>query len=288
MHQDKIEAFERTVADDYANIAGIVVLKDGAARYAKAFHGYAAEDAVHVASVTKSVVSALIGIAIDKGYIDSVRQQVLHFFPRYAVPAGEETIRRVTIENLLTMTAPYKYETEPYEAFFASENWVHAALDLLGGAAHTGAFQYSPIIGAHILSGILAEATGRPVLDFAVEHLFSPLGIDVAENVAFRDAQEQLAWYAKDRHAGSWVVDPQGINTASWGLCLTPMDMAKIGQLYLSGGVWAGKQVLSPAWIGESVKAQAGGRSLTWHTATCGGYWTPARRCTRRWATAAT
>lgn len=152
------------------------------------------------------------------------------------------------------MTAPYKCKVEPYEEFFASDNWVNTALDLLGGERHTGEFVYSPIIGTHILSGILVKATGQPVLDFATENLFSPLRIHVTHNVVFHNKEEQLAFYEKDKHTSGWVVDPQGINTASWGITLTTADMGKIGQLYLNSGVWNGKQIISAWWVDESTK----------------------------------
>lgn len=245
MNPDRIKALEATVESGYGNTAGIVVLKDGQKAYEGAFGGYTAGQALHVYSVTKSVFSALIGIAIGKGLIQGVEQPVLDFFPDVPAVPG-----KITLKNLLTMTAPYKYDQEPYEAFFTSGDWVRFALDSLGGP-HTGAFRYSPIVGAHILSGILAKAAGRPILDFAREHLFTPLGIDVPRNVVLRDEAEHLAFGAS-KNARGWVVDPQGLNTASWGLCLTPMDMARLGQLYLNGGAWEGKQLIPAAWVKES------------------------------------
>lgn len=80
--------------------------------------------------MTKSVFSALIGIAIDKGYIKYADQKVLDFFPYYNIKPGEKTIQDITIRNLLTMTAPYKYKTESYEKFFTSQNPIQDALDL--------------------------------------------------------------------------------------------------------------------------------------------------------------
>lgn len=254
MNQEKIKELETAINSEYSNIAGIIIQKNGIKLYESYFNGCTYDNAIHVYSVTKSVFSALIGIAIDKGHIKSVDQRVLDFFPDYAVKTGEKTIQGVTIKNLLTMTAPYKYKSEPYEEFFASGNWVKAALDLLGGEEHTGEFKYSAVIGTHILSGILVKATGQPVLDFATENLFSPLGINVTHNVVLRNKEEQMAFYMKDKHTSGWVVDPQGINTASWGLTLTPGDMAKIGQLYLNDGIWESKQIIPAKWIEISTK----------------------------------
>ncbi len=262
MNQEKIKELEKTINIDYQNITGLIIQKNGVKLYENYFNGYDATNAVHVYSVTKSIISALIGIAIDQGYIKSVDQKVLDFFPDYTVQTGEKTIQSITIKNLLTMTAPFKYESEPYEEFFASENWINTALDLLGGE-YTGEFMYSPIIGAHILSGILAKATGQLILEYAQEHLFLPLGINVPHNVVLRTKEEHMA-AMNDKNTYGWAVDPQGLNTASWGLFLIPEDMVKIGQLYLNDGIWEGKQIISTKWIDESTKVHIDWNGLSY------------------------
>ncbi|MBJ6362339.1 serine hydrolase domain-containing protein [Paenibacillus sp. GCM10012307] len=247
-----ITDFENLIKTDYGNIAGIVVMQGGERVYEGYFDGYTADDTIHIASVTKSVVSALIGIAIDKGYIESVDQKVLDFFPDYTVKRGEKTIMNVTIKNILTMTAPYKYKSEPYTKVYASDDWTKAALDLLGGKSGLGGFKYSTI-GMQILSGILTNATGQSARDFATENLFEPLGIKAPHNASVHCKEEYFA-FLKDKYVRGWVVDSKGTNTAGWGLTLTTRDMAKIGQLYLNGGYWNGKQFLSSKWIEESTK----------------------------------
>jgi len=270
MNREKMKELESLIGREYGNISGLVALKGGDKLYEGYFNGYSGGNALHVYSVTKSVFSGLIGIAVDEGRIESVDQRVLDFFPDYAVPKGEETIRRVTIKNLLTMTAPYKYETEPYEEFFGSLNPIQRALDLLGGDKPIGEFNYSAIGGTHILSGILAKATGRSALDFAAERLFSPLGIEVPRSVTLRSKEEHLA-FMSDKNSSGWVVDPQGFNTASWGLFLRPVDMAKIGQLYLNGGKWGGEQIVSARWIEESTREQS--RCAQWGNLAYGYLW---------------
>lgn len=253
MNQIRINEIETAINRDYGNIAGMIVQKNGTKVYEKYFNGYTADNAVHVYSVTKSVLSALIGIAIDQGYIGSLDQKVLAFFPDYQVKDGEKTIQKITLKHLMTMTAPYKYETEPYELFFISQNPIQDALDLLGGNGIIGEFNYSAIGGTHILAGILARATGQSILDFAEKYLFAPMGITVPHNLLLRSEEEHMR-VMNDKTTRGWVVDPQGINTGSWGLFLTPEDMAKIGQLHLDGGRWLGKQLVSAAWIAESTK----------------------------------
>ncbi len=253
MNQEKVTELEKTINNDHSNIAGIIVLKNGKTLYENYFNECTATSSIHVYSVTKSIISILVGIAIDKGYIKSINQKVLEFFPDYTVKRGEKTIQSVTLENLLTMTAPYKYKSAPYTKYFTSDDWVKAALDLLGGRGQIGEFRYTPLIGPDILSGILVKATGQSVFEFAAENLFSPLGITVESNIIFHNKEEQLA-FSKAKNISSWVSDPAGVNTAGWGLTLTPGDMAKIGQLYLDKGSWNKEQILSAQWVNESTK----------------------------------
>ncbi len=254
MNQAKVTELEKKINNDYSNIAGIVVLKDGKTQYENYFNECNTTSRIHVYSVTKSIISILIGIAMDKGYIKSTNQKVLDFFPEYMVKTREKTIQNITLKNLLTMTAPYKYKFfAPYIKYFTSNDYVKFSLDLLGGRGQIGKFRYAPLIGPDILSGILVKATGQSVFDFATENLFFPLGITVESNVLFHSKEEQLAFNNANNISG-WVTDSTGVNTAGWGLTLSPADMAKIGQLYLDGGMWKGKQIVSASWIDESIK----------------------------------
>lgn len=255
MNKEKLKELESKINNEYGNIAGVVVLKDGEMRYEKYFNECTADSRIHVYSVSKSIISILIGIAIDKGYIKSVNQKVLDFFPAYIVKKGEKTIQNVTIKDLLTMTTPYKYKLAPYTyiKYFMSDNWLKFTLDLLGGKGQIGQFRYTPIVGPDILSGILMKVTGQTVLEFATDHLFSPLGIIVERNIFFRTAKEQSA-FNKATNISGWVADASGLNSAGWGLTLSPVDMASIGKLLLDDGVWNGKQIVSTEWIKESTK----------------------------------
>lgn len=257
MDQLKIKELEQKIRKDYSNTTGMVVLKNGEALYENYFQGCTDASHIHVYSVTKSIISTLIGIAIDKGYIKSIDQKVLDFFPDYIYQTEEKTLQNITLKNMLTMTAPYKYKFfAPYVKYFTSNDWVKFALDLLGGKGKIGVFRYTPLIGPDILSGILVKTTGQSVFRFAAEHLFLPLGITVKDNIIFHSKEEQMA-FNKATDISGWVSDPMGINTAGWGLSLSTMDIAKIGQMYLNSGVWNGKQIVSAKWIQESTKEQS-------------------------------
>lgn len=253
MNKETVAQLENIIETDYDNITGIVILKDGQTVYEHYFNECSSNSRIHIYSVTKSVISILIGIAMDKGYIKSLDQKVLDFFPEYQVRKKEKTIQSITLGNLLTMTAPYKFTFNPYIKYFTSADWVKFSLDLLGGKGTIGQFRYAPLIGPDILSGILVKATGQSVFDFAQENLFLPLGITVEKNITFHSKEEQLA-FNKSTGISGWVSDPTGINSAGWGLTLSAMDMAKIGQLYLDGGMWNQKQIVSMNWICESTR----------------------------------
>ena len=240
------------IQNDYNNIAGIVIHENDEITFENYFHGYKENDTIHIASVTKSVLSILVGIAINKGFIKSVDQSVLDFFPDYTIKKREKTIQKVTIRHLLTMTAPYKFKSEPYTKVYSSEDWTKSVLDLLGGKTLSGDFKYTTI-GLQLLSGLLINATGKSVLHFATENLFSPLNIKPPNNFRIHNKGEHFA-FLKDKYVDGWVIDPEGVNTSGWGLTLTTRDIAKIGQLYLNKGKWNDRQIISSKWIEESTR----------------------------------
>lgn len=279
MNEEKKIELERKINTDYTNIAGVVVLKEGRTVYENYFNNCTANSRIHVYSVTKSIISILIGIAIDKGYIKSVNQKILDFFPDYKIKKGEETIQKITLKNLITMTAPYKFKLSSftYIKYFKSKNKVKFTLDLLGGKDNIGEFKYTPLIGPDILSGILLKVTGQSVFDFAAENLFSPLGIIVEKNIILYTEKEHELFNNATNISG-WVSDIAGTNTGGWGLTLSPMDMAKIGKLYLDDGIWNGKQIISTDWINRSTKEHSRWKELDlpygylWWVENGGGY----------------
>ena len=247
------EELEQLITSDYSNIAGIDVLKEDKPVYEHYFNDCDADSHIHVYSCTKSIVSILIGIAIDQGLIKDVHQKILDFFPDYQIKRGEHTIQNITIENMLTMTVPYKYKSAPYTKYFSSMDWVKASLDLVGGNEPIGTFRYAPLIGPDILSGILASVTNESVLSFAQKNLFDPLGIKVPESIIFTSKEDQMQFYKKKTAMG-WVADPRHVNTAGWGLHLSVREMASLGQMYLNHGLWNGKQIVSSEWVDASTK----------------------------------
>lgn len=218
------------------NVHSIVIIRNGHIVTDAYFYPFTEGSMHDLASVTKSFTSTLIGIAMDRGYIDSVHKPVLEFFPERAVANVGANKQAMTLEDLLTMRSGHEIINRPTEVtlfqMMGSPDWVQFALDLPMAEAPGTRFAYAST-NVHLLSGIIGEVTGMSALDFAQEHLFGPLGIS---NVA-------------------WPSDPQG-NNNGWGdLHLTPHDMAKLGYLYLHEGVWDGEQVLSPTWVKAATRA---------------------------------
>ena len=277
MKQEQIKRMEDAIAADYTNMVGMVIVKDGEKVYENYYNGCTAESRIHVFSVTKSIVSVLIGIAIDKGLIKSIDDKVLDYFPDYIVKKGEKILPEIRIKDILTMTVPYKYKFNPYTKYFTSMDWVKFSLDKMGGKGVIGEFRYAPIIGPDVLSGILVKATGQSVLDFAKENLFEPLDINIEKNITFHSKEEQMEFY-KSIDMNGWVADPQGINTAGWGLTISPVDMAKIGQLFLNKGKWNGEQIVSERWVEESTTEHSRWKKMNlpygylWWIGETGGY----------------
>lgn len=240
------------IEHNYNNITGVIILKNEKIVYENYFQGFNQNRAIHIASVTKSIFSILIGIAIDKGFIKNIDQSVLDFFPHYKAKRGEKTIQTITLRHLLSMTAPYKFKSEPYSKILSSDDWTESALDLLGGKHLTEDFKYTTL-GIQILSGIITNATGKTTLDFANENLFVKLDIKCPENIEIEN-REKYFDFIKGNYADSyWVCDQKGRNTSGWGLALTTRDMAKFGLLYINKGKWQNKEIVSQEWIDESI-----------------------------------
>ena len=270
MNADILLKLDSVIQAEYENITGIVVVRNGQIAFENYYHGCGPSDAQHVASVTKSVLSALIGIAIDRGFIQSVDQKVLDFFPEYS-PAGDEAQQReITLRHLLTMTVPYPFEDwrEPLDQLCMQPDWIKYTLDGLGQNGRIGDFKYATR-GAHLLSGILTRCTGMNARAFANQYLFAPCGMRQIPDY-------EMEAFGFDELFGSklrgWVKDPQGNSTGGWGLTLTARDMARFGLLYLNGGLWQDKRILSQTWINESTQMNANHYGYLWWLREEGGF----------------
>ena len=239
------------------NVRQIVAYKDNVLEIEEYKEGFAKEDTMNVMSVTKSITSLLIGIAIDKGYIKSVDDLVMDYYKDIYTPKrGEKTIYDVTIKHLLTMTAPYKGKSEPWKKVCTSNDWSLSILDSLGGKdGITNEFRYHTL-GTQILLGIIRIASGMNVLEFANEYLFKSLGIEERKDAMCRTAEDQFAYLMnKGPHGKVWFMDPTDMPTAGWGLSMSAYEMAQIGLLVLNDGVYNGIRVISENYLIEMTKS---------------------------------
>jgi CubicO group peptidase (beta-lactamase class C family) len=191
-----------------------------------------------LASITKSVMTTLIGIAVDQGKLQ-LDQKVVSFFPNRSIANLDERKMNLTILDLVSMRNGMESgcidgDEQTLDVMRSTSDWVQAALDRKMVNDPGTHFCYdSP--GMHLLSAILQETTGVTALEFAQRYLFEPLGISDAV----------------------WLADPQGY-THGWGdLHLKPRDVAKLGLLWLHGGTWDGQQIVSSSWISMSVQAHS-------------------------------
>jgi CubicO group peptidase (beta-lactamase class C family) len=226
------------VANEYPDVHGVLVAQHGRLVFEEYFYEFDADTPHPMRSATKSVVSALVGLAIAKGQLKDVRQPVLPFFagdyPQIANLTDAK--RRITIEDLLTNRSgldcdDWNPESPGNEIKMGNtDDWVKFILDLpMRSDPGTAAAYCSG--GVITLGRIVEKVFGQPLEAFAREQLFEPLGI----------------------HNFQWRFDPDrsSINTACQ-LSLTPRDMVKVGLLYMNKGQWRGRQVLPADWIAAS------------------------------------
>ncbi len=195
------------------------------------FHGATPRTRANIKSASKSVVSALVGIAIAQGHIRGIDQTIGELLPaetRGLAPAK----RAITVRDLLTMRAGLQSTSfDSYGRWVTSRNWVRSALNqpIVAERGDAGPMIYSTG-STHLLSAILTRATKLSTYEFARRNLGRPLGIDLRP----------------------WQRDPQGIYFGGNDMYLTPREMLQIGVLYLNRGAASGKQVIPSAWIDSS------------------------------------
>jgi len=224
MNSTYFASLQEHVKEDLPHMRSVLVIRHGYIVFDETFQG-TPNDEQNVFSVTKSVISALIGIALRDRYIKSLDQKVVDFYPEYVSPDTDPQIREITLENLLTMTSGLEQETS------FGENWLKSTLEQPVSGEPGQAFHYNDA-AVHLLSGILTRSTHMTALDFGNKYLFQPLGIPLP----------------------AWETDPQGNNVGGDGLSLTPKDMAKIGYLYLNQGIWGDQQLVPAEWVRVSTQ----------------------------------
>lgn len=231
MVDQSLSPIDALVQSQYKNINGLIIVQHGVVHHERYYRRKSPASKYNVASVTKSIISALVGIAIDKGFIKNIDAKVLYFFPEYTCTVVDRCKQEISLRHLLTMTAPYPFKNwrEPLDKMRRQPDWVLYALDMMGKGGRIGTFKYSTA-GAHLLSGVITRATGKNAREFANEYLFRPAGMEeIFDNTTQLYELEDVF----GRRVKGWVHDPQGNSTGGWGLTLSLRDMARFGLLYL-------------------------------------------------------
>ena len=209
-------------------LASVLVSRHGRLVFERYYRGATGNEDQNVFSVTKSVVSALVGIALGEGKLSSLDQKLVDFFPGDLAPATDPRVRTITLRDLLTMTSGYR---EPLIA--ASDDWVRTLLNRPLSSDPGTAFSYDDG-SAHLAGAALAQATGETLQAYAQRELFGPIGI----------------------HPAHWSTDGQGHSLGSTGLFLRPRDLQKLGRLYLQDGRWGGRQLVPARWVRASTSTK--------------------------------
>jgi CubicO group peptidase (beta-lactamase class C family) len=251
--EDKLRAMSAAVRSDaFKKVGSILIARHGKLAYEDYVDGDA-NTLRDTRSATKSITDILVGLAIGQLKLSGVDEKVLSFLPDRARRMQNPDPRKsaITIEDFLTMSSPLECDDwndasrGNEERMYVVEDWAQFILDLpIRGRMHLGEqidppphgryFSYCTG-GVFVLSEVLQKATGMRVDHYAQQELFAPLGISNVQ----------------------WVYSPLNIPQTGGGLRLSSRDLLKIAQLYLNGGNWQGRQIVSQAWVNASTTAHA-------------------------------
>ena len=237
----KINAMMQAILGGHDNnIHSILLIKNGKLVFEEYFYGYNKDRLHYLASVSKSITSILIGIAIDRKFTADVETKAYEFFPEYTGAKWIDQKYPITLQHILTMAAGLDWEASKYSRrdLRHTTHQMYASGDPIGFVLQRNMinapgekFYYNSGLTI-LLGGIVKNTTGLTIDKFAEQYLFNPLGIS-----DYR-----------------WDKFPDGHIQTDGGLSLRPRDMAKIGYMMLQNGKWNGMQIVPEEWIIESTK----------------------------------
>ena len=217
-------------ASSINSVTSLIIQQDGKLITERYFGRLQKNESTNIKSASKSIISLLVGIAIDRGDIESVEQPIAQYFKDYFDENPNPQKEQITIKDLLTMRSGLETTSfYNYGRWVVSDNWVEFALDQPMEAEPGGDMVYSTGT-SHLLSVIIAKATGMSTKSYAQQYLFGPMNIQV----------------------GGWDRDPQGNYMGGNNMALRPADMLKVGQMVLNGGTYQNQRILSIEWLNDS------------------------------------
>jgi CubicO group peptidase (beta-lactamase class C family) len=264
MDPQVLDDLDTQVPQRYPQVRSLLVVRHGYLVYERYWQGFDPADGHEIHSVTKSVTSALVGITLADRKVKSLDQTVGELLAAHLPRRADPRLRAVTVRQLLTMTGGLPADVQSQEGdqrlsrrLFRSRDWVGHILSRPLATRPGTTWAYSNA-SSHLLSAIVADATGQPTLAVARARLFGPLGIrsdDVFQPRAVKPptpAQVQ----AYQQAAVAWPRDPQGYHFGFGETKLPARDLAKLGYLYLNGGRWNGTQVVPADYVRASTRPQ--------------------------------
>jgi CubicO group peptidase (beta-lactamase class C family) len=211
----------------------LLVSRRGEVILERYYNGTRPSQPANIKSASKSVISALVGIALDRGLVADVRTPIVTFFPELARDR-DQVKRTITVEDLLTMRSGLEgTSNRNYGAWVTSRNWVQHALARRMFAPPGAMMEYSTG-NSHLLSAILTRVSGKSTWQFANEVLAGPLGFTLPQ----------------------WPRDPQGVYFGGNDMLMTPRQMVEFGELYLNRGRINGRQILPERWVAKSCEGR--------------------------------
>jgi CubicO group peptidase (beta-lactamase class C family) len=229
---ESVPSFDAAVkaAGELPRLHSLLVSHRGTLVVERYFNGARATRAANVKSVSKSVISALVGIAIERGHIPGVEQPIGGYFREILRAPDAAAKRAITVRDLLTMRSGLEStSSRNYGAWVTSKNWVRHALSRELETEPGTEMEYSTG-NSHLLSAILSQATKKSTWQFAQETIATPMGFTLAR----------------------WPQDPQGIYFGGNDMLLTPRQMLLFGELYLNRGQRGDRQIVPSRWVDES------------------------------------
>lgn len=221
------EIFEH--AESITSLRSVLIQQNGELLGENYFRNASPDYPYNIKSASKSIISILVGIAVDQDEI-SMDETLGDYFPDYFEAHPDPEKETITIRNLISMQSGLETTSfYNYGAWVISDNWVEFQLAQPLEEEPGGRMSYSTGT-SHLLSVIITKATGMNTRAFADKYLFEPLNIQV----------------------GGWDRDPQGYYMGGNNLALTPGDMLKIGQMMLNAGSWNGQRIVSQEWVRDS------------------------------------
>jgi CubicO group peptidase (beta-lactamase class C family) len=231
MDAAKLAEMDAYIRAQLPHVRSLLIARHGSLVFERYYADASRDGLQNLQSMTKSVSSALVGIALKKHLIASLDAMVLDYLPEYRDAITDPRVEGITIRNLLTMSTGIDEMQLSFDKALSDpiRDILRQRLIFAPGQG----FKYSSP-AAHLLGGVLRKATGKAPLEFAESELFGPVGMG------------HVVWYA----------DRSGLQSGGLSGLFRARDMMKFGQLYLQRGRWTGAELIPTAYVADSVKVQ--------------------------------